>query len=482
MDRFEHYCNEQRRLLTRRWFFQDCGVGLGSIALGSLLGGAAQAADTASPAALAGSPLAPKTPHHAAKAKHVIFLFQAGAPSHLELFDYKPQLAKFNGTLPPPELLKDYRAAFINPNSTLLGPKFKFAKHGSCGAEVSELLPHFAEIVDDVAIVKSLVTDAFNHAPAQIFMNTGSQQFGRPSMGSWTTYGLGTESQDLPAYVVFSTGQKGTSGGASNWGSGFLPTVYQGVPFRGQGDPVLYLSSPPGVDSEVQRDSLDALRDLNHRRLETVGDPEIATRINAFELAYRMQSSTPELMDIGKEPKDVLEMYGAEPGKSSYANACLLARRMVERGVRFVQIFHEAWDHHGGLTQGLKDQCGKTDQASAALVKDLKRLGLLDDTLVIWGGEFGRTPMVQGGNDGRDHHPNAFTMWLAGGGIKPGITLGQTDDLGFNAVEDRVHVHDLHATLLHLLGFDHTRLTYKFQGRDFRLTDVHGELVTKLLA
>jgi uncharacterized protein (DUF1501 family) len=479
MDRFEHFRNQQRTQLTRRWFFQECGVGLGSIALGSLLNGAANAA---SPDVQAGSPLAPKTPHHPAKAKSVIFLFQAGAPSHLELFDYKPQLAKFNGTLPPPELLKDYRAAFINPNSTLLGPKFKFAKHGSCGAEVSELLPHFAGIVDDVAIVKSLVTDAFNHAPAQIFMNTGAQQFGRPSMGSWVTYGLGTENQGLPAYVVFSTGQKGTSGGSSNWGCGFLPTVYQGVPFRGQGDPVLYLSNPPGVDAELQRDSLDALRDLNQGRLAAIGDPEIATRINSFELAYRMQSSAPELMDIAKEPKEVLEMYGAEPGTSSYANACLLARRLVERGVRFVQIFHEAWDHHGGLTQGLKDQCGKTDKASAALVTDLKRLGLLDDTLVIWGGEFGRTPMVQGGNDGRDHHPNAFTMWLAGGGIKPGISLGETDDLGFNAVEDRVHVHDLHATLLHLLGFDHTRLTYKFQGRDFRLTDVQGELVTKLLA
>ncbi|MEJ7637427.1 MAG: DUF1501 domain-containing protein [Singulisphaera sp.] len=412
----------------------------------------------------------------------MIFLCQAGAPSHLDLFDHKPQLEKFNGTLPPAELLKDYRAAFINPSSTLLAPKFKFAKHGRSGAELSELLPHFAEVVDDVAIVKSMVTDAFNHAPAQIFMNTGSQQFGRPSMGAWASYGLGTEGQDLPAYAVFSTGQKGTSGGASNWGCGFLPTVFQGVPFRGQGDPVLYLSNPPGIDAETQRDSLDALGALNRSRLDAVGDPEIATRINSFELAYRMQSSTPELMDISKESTETLAMYGAEPGKSSYANSCLLARRLVERGVRFVQIFHEAWDHHGGLTQGLKDQCGKTDKASAALIKDLKRRGLLEDTLVIWGGEFGRTPMVQGGNDGRDHHPNAFTMWLAGGGIKPGLVLGKTDDFGFNAVEDKVHVHDLHATILHLLGFDHTKLTHKFQGRDFRLTDVRGEVVTKLLA
>ncbi len=471
----DHFRDERRMQVTRRWFFQECGVGLGAVALNSLLGGA-------SAAEAMGDPLAPKRPHFAPKAKRVIFLFQAGAPSHLDLFDHKPQLEKFNGTLPPAELLKDYRAAFINPSSTLLAPKFKFARHGGSGTEVSELLPHFAEVVDDVAIVKSMVTDAFNHAPAQVLMNTGSQQFGRPSMGAWASYGLGTESQDLPAFAVFSTGQKGTSGGAANWGCGFLPTVYQGVPFRGQGDPVLYLSNPPGIDAETQRDSLDALGALNRSRLDAVGDPEIATRINSFELAYRMQSSAPELMDISSESKETLAMYGAEPGKSSYANSCLLARRLVERGVRFVQIFHEAWDHHGGLTQGLKDQCGKTDQASAALIKDLKRRGLLEDTLVIWGGEFGRTPMVQGGNDGRDHHPNAFTMWLAGGGIKPGLVLGKTDDFGFNAVEDKVHVHDLHATILHLLGFDHTKLTHKFQGRDFRLTDVRGEVVTKLLA
>jgi hypothetical protein len=469
----EHDWNAWHRQRTRRWFFEECGVGLGAIALGALLGppGAARAAD----------PLAPKRPHFAPRARRVIFLFQAGAPSHLDLFDNKPQLAKFDGTLPPAELVKDYRAAFINPSSTLLAPRYTFARHGRCGAELSELLPNLGAVVDDVAIVKSMVTDAFNHAPAQIFMNTGAQQFGRPSLGSWVSYGLGTECQDLPAFVVFSTGQKGTSGGASNWGCGFLPTVHQGVPFRGQGDPVLYLSNPPGIDDQVQRDSLDALRTLDRARLAAVGDPEIATRIGAFELAYRMQSSAPELTDLSGESAETLALYGAEPGKPSYANACLLARRLVERGVRFVQIFHEAWDHHSGLKQGLKDQCGKTDRASAALVKDLKRRGLLDDTLVIWGGEFGRTPMVQGGKDGRDHHPNAFTMWLAGGGIKPGITLGTTDDLGFNAVDDRVHVHDLHATILHLLGFDHTRLTYRFQGRDFRLTDVAGTVVEKLL-
>lgn len=465
-----------RSHLTRRWFFRECGLGFGAMALGSLLG------QTAGAAAAATNPFAPKAPHFPPKAKRVIYLFQAGAPSHLDLFDYKPQLEKFNGTLPPAELLKGYRAAFINPNSTLLAPKFKFARHGQSGAELSELLPGLAEVVDDIAIVKSMQTDAFNHAPAQIFMNTGAQQFGRPSMGSWVTYGLGSESQDLPGYVVFSTGVKGTSGGASNYGCGFLPTVYQGVPFRGQGDPVLYLSNPEGVDQEMQRDTLDAIKRLNEQRLGAVGDPEIATRINAYELAYRMQTSAPELMEITKESKETLEMYGAEPGKASYANACLLARRLTERGVRFVQIFHEAWDHHGGLTKGLKDQCAATDKASAALIRDLKQRGLLEDTLVIWGGEFGRTPMVQGGNDGRDHHPNAFTMWLAGAGVKRGLTLGKSDDLGFNAVDDKVHVHDLHATILHLLGFDHTRLTYRFQGRDFRLTDVRGEVVKKLLA
>ena len=301
-------------------------------------------------------------------------------------------------------------------------------------------------------------------------------------MGAWVTYGLGSESSDLPAYVVFSSGAKGTSGGASNWGSGFLPSLYQGVLFRSSGDPVLYLSNPKGIDRQMQRDSLDAIKRLNQKHLDIVGDPEIATRINSFEMAYRMQSSAPDLMDIAKEPKAVLEMYGAEPGKPSFANNCLLARRLVERGVRFVQLFHEAWDQHGNLVADLKKNCRDTDRACAALVKDLKQRGMLDDTLVIWGGEFGRTPMVQGGDDGRDHHPNCFTMWLAGGGIKPGTTIGESDEFGFNATQDKVHVHDLHATLLHLLGFDHTKLTYRFQGRDFRLTDVSGEIVDKLLA
>ncbi|MSU04790.1 MAG: DUF1501 domain-containing protein [Pedosphaera sp.] len=478
MNKFEQLLQQQRQFTTRRWFFKECGVGLGAIALRGLLG--QNSAQAAAPAGL--HPLAPKKSHFPGKAKRVIYLFMAGAPSHLELFDYKPQLAKFNGTLPPEELIKGYRAAFINPSSTLLGPKFKFAKHGKSGAELSEVLPHLAEVADDIAIVRSMHTDAFNHAPAQIMMNTGSQQFGRPSLGAWTTYGLGSETQDLPSYVVFSTGGKGTSGGASNWGSGFLPAFHNGTLFRTGGDPVLYLSNPKGVDDPMQKDTLDTINRLNSKRLGTIGDPEIAARINAYEMAYRMQHVAPEVMDISKEPQHIRDMYGAEPGKPTFANSCLLARRLIEKGVRFVQIFHESWDQHGSLKKDLKHNCEVTDKASAALVKDLKQRGLLEDTIVIWGGEFGRTPMVQGGDDGRDHHPNCFSMWMAGGGIKPGLTLGASDDFGFNATVDKVHVHDLHATLLHLLGFDHTKLTHRFQGRDFRLTDVSGEVVTKLLA
>ena len=459
--------------IARRWFMKDCGVGLGALAMRGLADGATLPNN---------NPLAPKHPHFKPKATRVIYLFMAGAPSHLELFDNKPQLAKFDGTLPPPELLKGYRAAFINPNSKLLGPKFKFAKYGQSGAELSELLPHLAKVVDDIAIVKSMSTDAFNHAPGQLLMNTGSMIFGRPSFGAWTTYGLGSEAEDLPAFVVFSTGKKGPSGGNSCWGSGFLPTVHQGVQFRASGDPVLYLSNPEGVDAQLQRESLDSIRRLNQMKLDDVGDPEIATRINSYEMAFKMQTSAPDLMDISKEPKHILEMYGAEPGKPSFANCLLLARRMAERGVRFTQIFHEAWDQHGALVKDITQNCKDTDQACAALITDLKQRGMLDDTLVVWGGEFGRTPMTQGGTDGRDHHPNAFTMWMAGGGIKPGLVMGQTDELGFNVTEDKVHVHDLHATLMHLLGFDHTKLTYRSQGRNFRLTDVHGHVVEKLLA
>ncbi|MBM3759323.1 MAG: DUF1501 domain-containing protein [Acidobacteria bacterium] len=450
--------------IARRWFLKDCGVGLGAMALRGIAQGAT------------------KQPHFTPKAKRVIYLFMAGAPSHLEMFDNKPQLAKFDGTLPPADLLKGYRAAFINPNSKLLGPKFSFAKYGKSGAELSELLPYLSKVVDDIAIVKSMNTDAFNHAPGQLLMNTGSMIFGRPSFGAWTTYGLGSEADDLPAFVVFSTGKKGPSGGNSCWGSGFLPTTHQGVQFRASGDPVLYLSNPEGIDGRLQRESLDSIKKLNQMKLDQVGDPEIATRINSYEMAFKMQASAPDLMDISKEPKHILDMYGAEPGKPSFANCVLLARRMAERGVRFTQIYHEAWDQHGSLVKDIKQNCKDTDQACAALVTDLKQRGMLDDTLVVWGGEFGRTPMTQGGTDGRDHHPNAFTMWMAGGGIKPGLVMGQTDELGFNVIEDKVHVHDLHATLLHLLGFDHTKLTYRSQGRDFRLTDVHGKVVKKMLA
>jgi hypothetical protein len=465
------------RFLSRRWFLRDCGIGLGAIAAGSLN---ATEARTARPAPE--NPLTPRAPHFAAKAKRVIYIFQAGAPSHLELFDHKPQLAKHDGQLPPAELLKGYRAAFINPNSALLGPKFSFARHGQSGMELSEVLPHTAKLADEICLIRTMQTEAVNHAPAQIMMNSGSQQFGRPSFGSWTLYGLGSESDDLPGFVVL-TSAKGTSGGASNYGCGFLPTMYGGTPFRSAGEPVLYLSNPNGIDMETQRSSLDALNRLNELALQTSLDPEVAARIQSYELAYKLQTSAPELMDLSTESPLTLERYGIKSVKeANFARNCLLARRLVERGVRFVQLFHEAWDQHGNLTAGVKQNALDTDRASAALVSDLKERGLLEDTIVIWGGEFGRTPMVQGGNDGRDHHNRCFSLWLAGGGLRAGYTHGQTDDLGFNVAADPVHVHDLHATLLHLLGFDHTRLTYRFQGRDYRLTDVHGRLVKEILA
>lgn len=462
------------RLQQRRWFLQQCSVGLGAIALDSLFAADAAAAAT--------DPLAPKAPHYTAKAKNVILLFMGGGPSQFEMWDYKPTLERLDGTLPPAEVLEGYRAAFIDPNSKLLGPKFRFTECGDRGLHLSELLPHTRTILDDLCVVRSAKTDAFNHAPAQLFMQSGSQQFGRPCLGSWTTYGLGSESRDLPAFVVFNSGKKGPSAGAANWGSGFLPTVYSGVEFRSSGDPVLYLSNPDGITPDVQRRTIDVVNTLNRQQLDLAGDPEIATRINSYELAYRMQSSAPEAIDLTGETRETLDLYGVEDGKPSFAKNCLLARRLVERGVRFVELFHESWDQHGGLSTDLPQNCLDTDQACAALVKDLKQRGLLDETLVIWTGEFGRTPMVQGGDDGRDHHPNSFTMWMAGGGVRPGYVHGATDDLGFDVVEGPVHVHDLHATILHLLGFDHKRLTHRFQGRDFRLTDVHGEVVPELLS
>ncbi|MCI0537018.1 MAG: DUF1501 domain-containing protein [Verrucomicrobiales bacterium] len=473
--------HEHAKLITRRWFLRQCGVGLGSIALTSLL-----AEGKAFAAAGPTDPLAPKKPHFPGKASRVIYLFMGGAPSQLDLFDSKPVLAKYNGKPVPAEVVMGQKYAFIKPDAELYATEFKFSRHGQCGAELSEALPHLADVADDIAIIKSMTTDAFNHAPGQVLMQTGSSQFGRPCMGAWVLYGLGSESQDLPGFVVLNSAG-GLSGGAALYGSGFLPTVYQGVPFRKSGDPVLFLSNPAGITDAMQRRTLDVIKELNQSHLDVIGDPEIATRINSFEMAYRMQASAPELMDVSKESPETLKLYGAELGKPSFAMNCLLARRLIERGVRFVQLFHEGWDHHSEVVKGVKDQTRHTDRASAALIKDLKQRGLLEDTLVIWGGEFGRTPMVESNPDvgrklGRDHHPQAFTMWLAGGGIKPGVTLGETDDFGFHVTKDRVHVHDLHATVLHLLGFKHEKLTFRFQGRDYRLTDVHGEIVEKILA
>lgn len=467
--------NDHLKQMTRRHFFGKTGFGIGSLALGGLLNE---------------NLFAQGGLHHPAKAKRVIFLFMAGAPSQLDMFDYKPALTKHNGQPVPQELIKGERFAFIKGTPRLLGTPHTFQKHGKSGAELSNLLPQLARVADDIAIVKSMHTTQFNHAPGQVFMNTGHQIPGRPSVGSWLTYGIGSENKDLPGFVVLLSGKNQPDGGKSCWGSGFLPTKYQGVEFRSQGDPVLFLSNPDGVNSEARRRSLDLINELNAGHAKDVGDPEIQTRISSYELAYRMQSSVPELTDISKEPADIHEMYGTEPGKKSFANNCLLARRLVERGVRFVQLFHRGWDTHGAsnnedIVNKLAALCRETDRASAALITDLKQRGLLDDTIVVWGGEFGRTPMneARSGSQflGRDHHPRAFSMWMAGGGIKPGVTVGATDEIGYNVAENPVSVHDLHATILHQLGIDHTRLTYRFQGREFRLTDVEGELVKKLL-
>jgi hypothetical protein len=475
-------------LQTRRHFFRECGVGLGTIALASLLNEGQARAGDAAPLA---NPLAPKQGHFPARAKNVIFLFMAGGPSQLELFDYKPKLQSLHGQPIPAEFIKGKRFAFMDSFTKevpkLLATRRQFARHGRSGAYVSECLPHIGRVVDDLAIVRSMVTNVFNHAPAKLFLMTGSPQFGRPSIGAWATYGIGSLARDLPGFVVLQSGPRGPRGGAPLYGSGFLPTTYQGVPFRSGGEPILNLTSPPGVSAERQRQVLDTLKDLNTARLADTGDPEISTRISSYEMAYRMQTSAPELIDIAREGPKTLEMYGAELGKTSFANNCLLARRLVERGVRFVQLFHTDWDHHGSgaenLTTGLDKVCREVDRPCAALIKDLKQRGLLDSTLVVWGGEFGRTPMGEIRDSvGRNHHIEAYSMWLAGGGIKPGLNLGATDELGYAAVEDRVHVHDLQATILHLLGLDHTKLTFRFQGRDFRLTDVHGNVVTKLLA
>jgi hypothetical protein len=471
--------------ITRRHFFRECGVGVGKVALASLLTGALSRGSAAA-AVAPKNPLAPRPSHFAPRARSVIHLFMAGAPSQLDLFDYKPKLAELEGKPIPPEIIGGQRYAFIRPDAAALGPRYKFAKHGESGAELSEIVPHLATIADDICLVRSMHTDQFNHAPAQIFFNTGFSQPGRPCIGSWVTYGLGAETNDLPAFVVMSTGS-GISGGAANWSSGFLPSEYAGVRLRNQGDPILNVLSPSGIDAKLQRDSLDLIGSLNRRRLEEDGDPEIATRIASYEMAFRLQTSAPELMDLKSETKATLDMYGADPDKPSFARACLIARRMIERGVRFVNIYNEGWDAHNDVAGNLKKNCGATDQASAALVKDLKQRGLLDETLVIWGGEFGRTPMVEslpelGRKLGRDHHPQAYTIWMAGGGIKRGLTYGGTDELGFHPTENPVHVHDIQATILHLLGLDHERLTYTYQGRQFRLTDIHGRIVRDILA
>jgi hypothetical protein len=407
-----------------------------------------------------------------------------GAPSQLDLFDYKPALQRHDGRPVPRELIEGQRFAFLRGHPNLLGTRLRFARHGQSGLEISEALPHLASVADDLAIVRTLYTEEFNHAPAQLFLHTGFGQFGRPSLGSWVSYGLGTENRDLPAFVVLITGRTAGAGN-SLWGSGFLPTVHQGVQFRNSGDPVLFLSNPPGVTADDRRQLLDGIQELNRIQLADVGDPEIATRINQYELAYRMQMTVPELTDLSREPRHVHELYGTTPGRPSFANNCLLARRLVERGVRFVQIYDADWDHHANVFTALPRKCGEVDRPCAALLRDLKRRGLLDRTLVIWGGEFGRTPMMQG-NDGdaagRDHHKDAFCIWLAGGGIRGGTVYGRTDELGYFPVENPMHIRDLHATILHLLGINHERLTFRFQGRQFRLTDIGGRVAHSLLA
>ncbi len=487
-----HHMQDFLRAVTRRHFFRQTGLGVGAAALTVLINRSLFGADLPPQNTANVSSGGPeKAPHYQARAKSIIYLFMAGAPSQLDLLDYKPALQQLDGKPIPDSLVKGERFAFIRGVPKLLGSPYRFSQCGESGAQISELLPHLPEIADDIAIVRSLSTTQFNHAPAQIFMNTGHQIVGRPSLGSWLTYGLGSEASNLPGFVVLLSGENQPDGGTACWGSGFLPTVYQGVQFRSQGDPVLFLTNPEGIQPQDRRRLLNYLKTLNELHLQSVSDPEIATRIASYEMAYRMQSSVPELMDISKEPESIHRMYGTEPGKASFANNCLLARRLVERGVRFVQLYHRGWDTHGtsshdDIVARLPKLCQETDQASAALVKDLKQRGLLDNTLVIWGGEFGRTPMNEERNRskflGRDHHPKAFSMWLAGGGIKGGITVGQTDEFGYTAVEDPIEIHDLHATVLHLMGIDHTKLTYRFQGRDFRLTDVSGNVVNKLLA
>ena len=469
--------------LTRRHFLQRTGAGIGALALSSLLGqnpaGAAMPSD---------HPLGAQfTP----RAKRVICLHMAGSPSQLDLFDYKPKLNELNGQKCPDEFLANERFAFIKGHPTMLGSPHKFAQLGQSGAWISELMPHLSTVADELCMVRSMKTDQFNHAPAQLFLYTGSPRLGRPSMGSWLTYGLGSENQNLPGFVVLVSGDKTPDAGQSVWGSGFLPTIHQGVQCRTSGDPVLYVSDPKGISRDIRRRSLDTLNDLNEQHFAHDADPETKTRISQFELAYRMQLSVPEVMDIAAEPQYIHDMYGTTPGQTSFANNCLLARRLVEKGVRFVQLFDWGWDTHGAgpgndIVEYLPQKCKLADQASGALIRDLKQRGLLEDTLVIWAGEFGRTAMNEARDGstylGRDHHPHAFTIWMAGGGSNAGAQIGQTDELGYRIAENPVHIHDLQATILNMMGFDHEKLTYHYQGRDFRLTDVHGIVRPELMA
>jgi uncharacterized protein (DUF1501 family) len=465
--------NEQtfRQIQTRRRFFRDAAGGIGTIALAQVLAQEGRAA-----------------PHFPAKAKNIIFMFMEGGPSQLDLFDPKPELEKWDGKPLPDSITKNLQLAFIKPTAAVLASRRQFRKYGQAGIDLSDCLPQLGTVADEITLVRSMHSPAFNHHPGQLMLFSGTLQVGRPSLGSWVLYGLGSESQNLPGFVVLSAGAA-TSGGESNFSSGFLPSTYSGTPFRSSGDPILYLSNPAGVSKETQRATLDALRDLNQQHLEKTGDAEIASRINSYELAFRMQMAAPELLDFSKETPATLEMYGVDKFPTrTFATNCLLARRLVERGVRCVMLTHASWDDHTDLEKGLTKRCQMTDQPVAALIKDLKQRGLLDETLVVWGGEFGRTPMSELrkpsdlSSAGRDHHPVAFSMWMAGGGIKAGQIVGKTDDLCFNIEEDPVHIHDLQATLLYCLGLDHKRLTYNYMGRDFRLTDVEGNVVKKLLA
>ncbi|QEG20460.1 DUF1501 domain-containing protein [Mariniblastus fucicola] len=469
--------------IARRQFLRDCGIGIGKIAAAGLL---ANGMASNVGAFSNDNPLSPRQPHFAPTAKAVIHLFMAGAPSQLELFDEKPTLTRLEGKPLPKSIIGDQRYAFIQPDAAVMGPRFKFKQYGQSGISLGEPIAPLGAVVDDLCFVKSVTTDQFNHAPAQLLFNSGFSQPGRPCLGSWALYGLGAETEELPAFVVMNTGA-GLSGGTSLWSSGFLPTHYTGVRFRNSQTPILNVATPEKFSAEVQHDTFDLISKINQQRLGVVGDPEISTRMSSFEMAARLQTSAPELMDFSDESKETIELYGCDPAKPSFARACLLARRMVERGVRFINIYHSGWDAHSDVEGSTKEKCGQTVQGCAALIQDLKRVGLLDSTLVIWGGEFGRTPMVEtnpalGRKAGRDHHPQAFTMWMAGGGVKGGMTYGETDEFGFHIVDKKVHVHDLQATILHTMGFDHERLTYHHAGRDFRLTDVHGNVVRDLLA